>query len=564
MSDNFENNNIYGTSNNSENISSSTANSVDKTEGSYEWNSGNKQNTSNGEYHYSYVNGNNRNADHNPNNYDNVYSDTRKSNADFAQGYGYTSQQAQYNSNTVNNSANAYSQQNTNPYNDNTAQQNASYGGYSDNYQNNGYTNEYPRYASAQPTVQAQNIGKKRVKKPKQPSKPVTRRVLAVTAVCVVILSGVVGFAGSLLANSISKSSTTTDGGITINRVESSSTSSGSKSAITTSSIVKKTANSVVEIATESVRTGTFNRQYIAEGAGSGVVISEDGYIVTNHHVIDGASNIKVTFRDGTTSYQAKLIGSDADNDLALLKIDAKNLSAATFGNSSNLSVGDYVVAIGNPLGELGGTVTDGIISALAREVVIEESNMTLLQTNAQINPGNSGGGLFNENGELVGIVNAKQSATEVEGIGFAIPVNNVLDVVNDLKSVGYVTGKIDLGMQFADISTPESAFFYGISQTGCYVVSVARDSNAEKAGFSAGDIIKKVNDTEVYTSADVKAAVKKFKVGDTVSITVSRNRKEIKLNLILEEYVPTTQSAIDHSQGEEYDDSIWSQMFGW
>ncbi|MEE1219982.1 MAG: trypsin-like peptidase domain-containing protein [Ruminococcus sp.] len=560
MSDNFDNNNIYSSN---DNVNSTPANTEDKTEASYEWNSENRQSTNNGEYRYSYVNGNNKNASHNPNNYETAYSNPQKSSADYAQNYGYASQQPQYGYQNVNNSSNGYSQQAENPYN-NTQQNTVNNNEYSENYQSANYANPYPQYDATQTNADAKKAKKQRVKKPKKPSKPVTGRTLAVVAAITIIISGAVGFCGSLLADSVGKKSTTTDGGITINRVESSANTSGSTSAVVTSSIVKKTADSVVEIATESVTTGSFNRQYITEGAGSGVIISEDGYIVTNHHVIDGASNIKVTFRDGTTTYQADLIGSDADNDLALLKIDADNLSAATFGNSSNLSVGDYVVAIGNPLGELGGTVTDGIISALAREVVIEESNMTLLQTNAQINPGNSGGGLFNANGELVGIVNAKQSATEVEGIGFAIPVNNVLDVVNDLKSVGYVTGKIDLGMQFTDISTSESAFFYGISQTGCYVVSVTRDSNADKAGFRAGDIIKKVGDTEVYTSAEVKAAVKEYSVGDTVSITVTRNREEKKLNLVLEEYIPTNQSPTIPSYDERYDDSIWSQMFGW
>ena len=213
-----------------------------------------------------------------------------------------------------------------------------------------------------------------------------------------------------------------------------------SVSATTTSEIVKKTADSVVEIATEGVVTGNFAQQYVTKGAGSGVIISADGYIITNHHVIEDAKTIKVTLRDGQTSYDATLIGSDEDNDIALLKVNAEGLTPATFGDSSSLAVGDYVVAIGNPLGTLGGTVTDGIISALAREVTIEGKNMTLLQTNAQISPGNSGGGLFNANGELVGVVNAKDSATEVEGIAFAIPINNVIDLIKDLQNYGYVS----------------------------------------------------------------------------------------------------------------------------
>ena len=300
--------------------------------------------------------------------------------------------------------------------------------------------------------------------------------------------------------------------------------------ASSTSEIVKKTANSVVEIATEGVTTGTFARQYVTRGAGSGVIITEDGYIVTNHHVIEDANKITVTLRDGDTTYDAELIGSDADNDIALLKIDATGLTPAVIGNSSDLVVGDYVVAIGNPLGTLGGTVTDGIISALAREVTIEDKNLTLLQTNAQISPGNSGGGLFNANGELIGIVNAKDSATEVEGIAFAIPINNVVGIIKDLKEYGYVTGKISTGMEFVDISSDYAAFYYGVQDKGVYVLSVTSGSNADDAGFKRGDQIVSVNGTEVSTEDDITKALEDNSVGDVVDVTVNRNGREIKL----------------------------------
>ena len=224
-------------------------------------------------------------------------------------------------------------------------------------------------------------------------------------------------------------------------------------------------------------------------------------------------------------------------------------------------------MAIGNPLGELGGTVTDGIISALAREVKIDGNNMTLLQTNAQISPGNSGGGLFNSNGELIGITNAKDSATEVEGISFAIPINNVLDIINDLKSYGYVTGKIDLGMQLTDVNS-NSALYYGLNQTGCYVSSVTKGSNAEEAGFKAGDLITKVNGTDVASTSDVDKALEDCKVGDKVKFTVTRSGRTADLTLTLAEYVPSSgTSASKSSSGNSSDGSgndIWSQMFGW
>ena len=191
---------------------------------------------------------------------------------------------------------------------------------------------------------------------------------------------------------------------------------------------------------------------------------------------------------------------------------------------------------------------------------------MTLLQTNAQISPGNSGGGLFNANGELIGIVNAKDSATEVEGIAFAIPINYVLDIIDDLKSYGYVTGKIDLGMQITDITSKDTAFYYGVNQTGCYVLSVTRGSNAETAGFTTGDLITKVNGTSVSSSADVEKALENSKVGDNVKFTVYRNGTTKELTLTLAECVPNgnVHNQLSTTPANDNSDDIWSDMFGW
>ena len=518
-------------------------------ENSYEWNSDStQQQTSSNEYHYSYVNGNNENASHNPNNYDNAYSST-----------SYNPYSSSDTSSTSNQSS-SYGD----PYNYNSQQ--STYNGYSSNPNYGGTT--YSQY-NAQSAPAAK--GKPKKNKVKKPKKPVSRGFIAAMLAVTVVASGAVGFGGGYLANSLGNGNSN---GLTVNQVSASNTSSNaSNSTSTTSDVVKKVADSVVEIATEAVVTGNFAQQYVQQGAGSGVIISDDGYIITNYHVIEGANNITVTLRDGTTNYTATLGGGDKDNDIALLKIDATGLSPATFGDSSNLAVGDYVVAIGNPLGELGGTVTDGIISALAREVKIDDNNMTLLQTNAQISPGNSGGGLFNSNGELIGITNAKDSATEVEGISFAIPINNVLDIINDLKSYGYVTGKIDLGMQLTDINS-NTAFYYGMSQTGCYVSSVTKGSNAEQAGFKAADLITKVNDTEVSSTSDVDKALKDCKVGDKVKFTVSRSGQTTELTLTLAEYVPTssntknssktTQNSSADSDDSDSNNDFWSQMFGW
>ena len=505
-------------------------------ESSYEWNAEDK--TESGEYHYSYVNGNNSSASHNPNNYDSYRSQPTGS-----QGYGY--QQPR--------------QTTANPYGYQSQQ--SAYNGYS----------SAPNYGSQpqQPPQQPKHQAAK-TPKPKKEKKPVSRGFIAAMLAITMIGSAALGFGGGMLAKNMN---TTTAGNVTINQVSpgSSVTQTSSVTANTTSDIVKKTADSVVEIATEGIVTGSFARQYITKGAGSGVIISQDGYIVTNHHVIENANTITVTLRDGKTNYKATLIGSDEDNDIALLKIDAQGLSPATFGDSSSLAVGDYVVAIGNPLGTLGGTVTDGIISALAREVTIEDKNMTLLQTNAQISPGNSGGGLFNANGELVGIVNAKDSATEVEGIAFAIPVNNVLDTIKDLQNYGYVTGKIDMGMEFVDINSNDTAFYYGVNQLGCYVLSVQTGSNAEAAGFRRGDLITAVNGSAVSSSKDISKMLENNKVGDTVTITVSRSGKTTDLSLTLAEYKPSAKlnnnnssGGSDNSRQRQSNDDLWNQLFGW
>lgn len=540
-------NDIY--SGNAENTPESNTDIPQKNaEASYEWYSDKSDNKSDStEYHYSYVNGNNKDASHNPNRYNEP---TQYSSQNTSSGY-----------------SNNYQNPNTNAY---------------DNYQSNGYTaqnqqsqNVYNSQPYGTAPNHSANAKPPKAKKPKKQRKPISRVGIAIALAVTMVFSCGLGFGGGYFANKVN---TSTSGSLNITKTSNSgttTTASSTSKANSTSEIVKKTADSVVEISTESVVTGSFAQQYVQQGAGSGVIISQDGYILTNNHVINGANSVKVRLRDGT-EYDATIIGSDSDNDIALLKVSATGLSPATFGDSNSLAVGDYVVAIGNPLGELGGTVTDGIISALARKVTIEDTQMTLLQTNAQVNPGNSGGGLFNANGELVGIVNAKQSATEVEGIAFAIPINNVLDILSDLKEYGYVTGKVDLGIDFTDITSDETAFYYGVNQTGCYVLSVDSGSNAEKAGVTRGDLVTKVNDTDVSSSSDITTALEKAEVGDTVTFTVSRRGTSKTISFVLEEYIPAVSNSqitngsqksttpTSDSENSTGDDSIWSQMFGW
>lgn len=529
-----------------------------KAESSYEWNA-DSNSTSNGEYHYSYINGNNENAPHNPNNYNNRYANSS------ADSYQTDSQNPYTNgySSSAGYSGSDYSSTNYQQNNDYSSQ-NQTYSNTTNSYY--GYSQNSPYQAqnySANSTYTA-NQSKSKPKKEKKPSKPASKKFVAAMLVVSILTSSLLGFGGGYL---FSRMNTTTKGSLNITQVEpSNKTDATNTVAGVTSQIVKKTADSVVEIVTEKVVTGSFASQYVQQGAGSGVIISEDGYIITNYHVIEGANSVTVTLRDGKTGYTAAIIGSDEDNDIALLKIDAKDLSPAVFGNSSDLAVGDYVVAIGNPLGELGGTVTDGIISALAREVEIEDKNMTLLQTNAQISPGNSGGGLFNSAGELIGIVNAKDSATEVEGIAFAIPINTVLDIINDLREYGYVTGKIDLGMELMDINSKETAFYYGVNQTGCYVLSVTKGSNADEAGFNTGDLITKVDGKDIEKSDDVDKAIEDKKVGDKVTFTVYRSGKNVNIELVLAEYTPSGKTYNNEESRQFYQgsDDFWSQIFGW
>lgn len=300
--------------------------------------------------------------------------------------------------------------------------------------------------------------------------------------------------------------------------------------------IIAMTENSVVEIATETVVNGSIMRQYISEGAGSGVIIREDGYIITAYHVIEDATKIKVTLKNGE-SYEAKLIGSDSDNDTAILKIEKSGLTAAVMGNSDELKVGQTAIAIGNPLGQLGGTVTTGIISALDREIDLGDTIMNLLQTNAAINPGNSGGALFNSKGELIGITIAKSSGSDVEGLGFAIPINDVKDIVNDILTYGYVKGKIQMGMNLLDVSNVYTAMMYGLNSTGVYVQSVEEDSSAEKAGLKQGDRIVEFAGKNIMTFSELKKEINKHKVGETVEMVVVREGREKTLKIYLSEY---------------------------
>ena len=260
---------------------------------------------------------------------------------------------------------------------------------------------------------------------------------------------------------------------------------------------------SVVAVTTEQMVTSNFwGGQQVVSGAGSGVIFTADGYIITNNHVIEGAQQIKVKLSDDT-EYTAKLIGTDSQSDIAVLKIDATGLTPAVLGDSDSVQVGELSIAVGNPLGTLSNTATDGIISGLDREVTVQGNTMRLMQTSAAVSPGNSGGGLFNANGELVGIVNAKSTGEYAEGLGFAIPINTAKQVAQDLIENGYVTGRPALGITVISISDAQTAMQYGVSSFGVYVQSVTSGSGADKAGMKVGDRIVSVG-SQLTGSANV------------------------------------------------------------
>ena len=358
-----------------------------------------------------------------------------------------------------------------------------------------------------------------------------------------VVFCGAVGFGGGYLGYTFAKGGST---GPVIYQAPAASSGTGSAAggtantadALSVTEIASKVGPSVVEVTTEAVTTNAFFGQYVQSGAGSGVIISEDGYIVTNNHVIEGAEKITVRLKNGNT-YDAQLIGRDEETDIAIIKIEAtEDLTVATLGDSSSLKVGETAIAIGNPLGQLGGTVTTGIISALDREIILNGEQMNLLQTNAAINPGNSGGGLFDSEGNLIGIVVAKSSGSDVEGLGFAIPIDDVKTVINELIDYGYVVGRTELGVTLVDIDTQQSAMMYRVNQLGTYILQVNEGSAAEKAGLQVGDRVISFGDTQVTSSSDISNALDSYQAGDQVKMTVQRGEETLGFTVTLEQKV--------------------------
>lgn len=295
---------------------------------------------------------------------------------------------------------------------------------------------------------------------------------------------------------------------------------------LTVKQIAKKVRTSVVGIVAEG------NMNLNSSSVGSGIIMSADGYIITNNHVIENTSKITVVMDDGT-NYDAYVIGTDSRTDLAVLKVDATNLPAAEFGDSDKLEQGDMAVAIGNPAGiQLQNTVTSGIISAINRNIVVEDEEMTLIQTDASINPGNSGGPLVNEYGQVIGINTVKIGISYYEGLGFAIPINTAKPIIDELISRGYITGRPSIGINGQTLGERD-AMFYGL-KAGMYVQFVHPYSDAYRKGLQAGDVITELDGKPLSSTEDLKKLRDEHKAGDTVTLTIYRNGREFKLNVVL------------------------------
>lgn len=332
---------------------------------------------------------------------------------------------------------------------------------------------------------------------------------------------------------------------------------------LTAAQVYQNNVNSTVGITTE-ITTNYFGYKTTAAASGSGFIITEDGYIVTNYHVIEGANSVKVTTYDNT-QYDAEIVGSDESNDIAVLKIDASGLTPVTLGDSEALNVGDDVVAIGNPLGELTFTLTSGVVSAMDRQITTSNSvMMNLIQTDCAINSGNSGGALFNMYGEVVGVTNAKyssNSSTEasIDNIGFAIPINSVQDIVTSIIENGYVV-KPYIGVSVETVSSDMTG--YGIPE-GAVVRAVNEDSPAEKAGLKENDIITKVDDDTITSSNDLVSKIRKTAKGDKLTLTVYRKGEELTIDLTVDETKQDTAKTEEEEEQPAQDEQQYSYRGG-
>ena len=446
-------------------------------------------------------------------------------------------------------------------------------------YRKDGSESGHEPQAEAQPSVDDQLRAFQDQNGPQRPiqeMKPVkkNRMGLKITALalCCALLGGAVGGgvawgisrSGSGTSINVSSRPATT---VSINKVD-------GKTEMSDAEVYAATVNSVVSIRTSATSgTNFFGQAVETASAGSGFVLTAYGYIVTNYHVVKDADTVTVTMYNGD-EYNALYVGGDEDYDIAVIKVEATGLPAVTLGDSSTLNVGDHVLAIGNPLGELTFSMSGGMVSSVNRTINVDGTPFNMIQTDASINPGNSGGPLMNSYGEVVGIVSAKYSSysdESVEGLGFAIPINDVYAMIEDIMTNGYVTNKPYLGI-FGGSMTEQMAaqYRYDISK-GVFVYSVEEGSAAEKAGLQMGDVITKVDDTDISTMEDLTAVKKQYSAGDTVTFTVYRQGETITLSLTWDATPADTaanenqdQTVQDNSQYGGYDPyDLFDYFFG-
>ncbi len=437
----------------------------------------------------------------------------------------------------------------------------------SDYFDDNIYSEPEKNTASAMPDEQPQSfpqVHDHQEPKPKKKKKGHTGAVIAL-ALCCSLLGGILGAGGVVLAQNLGKAPAEDRRGAVSVMVESSRKTSQLQTAqvdtskeMTPAEVYAANVHSTVGITT-SITTNYWGFQTTSAASGSGFIITDDGYILTNHHVIEDSNSITVTMYDGSV-YDADLIGYDQSNDIAVLKIDATGLTPVVLGDSDAMNVGDQVVAIGNPLGELTFSLTAGLISAKDRQITMSGgTTMTLFQTDAAINSGNSGGALFNLYGEVVGVTNAKYSSSSsgasIDNIGFAIPINTIRPIVESIIEKGYVS-KPYIGVTVSNVSSESQ--LYGLPK-GAAIQSVTEDSPAEKAGLQRGDIITNANDTEITSSDDLVSMVRKMAVGDTLNVTVYRQGQTLNMTVTVEEQIqpaiqeetqPVQQSQSSSGQG--------------
>ena len=412
------------------------------------------------------------------------------------------------------------------------------------------------------------------------PMKPAKKKSgsgkIVAMALCFSLLGGALGTGGTYLAlhNSNSSSSAVTtetkaqtekepvmatakeDNTTAESKIENYNQAASEKTKLTAAEVYNNNVNSTVGITT-SITTNYLGYKTASAASGSGFIISKDGYIVTNHHVIEDANKITVTLYDGK-AYEAELIGSDASSDIAVLKIDANDLKPVTIGSSTSLVVGEEVTAIGNPLGELTFSLTKGVVSALDRTVTIENKVMTLIQTDTAINSGNSGGALFNMYGEVVGVTNARCTTTgsgySVDNIGFAIPIDSVKSLINNLVDNGYAA-KSYIGIGAVDASLDDSQ---DEVTEGALIKKVTEDSPAEQAGLKVDDIVTEVNGKKVKSAGELTSYVKSSAAGDVLNLKVYRDGSyiEVKVTVIEKKVDETEDENNDQKQSyKQYDD---------